>query len=231
MVLTKPLRRKKIGHRKTGSSKSTAAKATLALKIARSLEREVELKSHTFTTSHPMIIVPGIIPLTQIARGDGNVQRIGNKIRGVNVEYRWQTNWGTSTVSQNALLRVILLRDTQQPADTVPSATDIFGSTLANVQDMFSVHTVPSRFKIMYDRIQSVGNTTSIPTDPPTALFLSAGPGSVFSKFKFKFDYDVLYNGSLLTDIQKNGLYLVLLSSLGAGGPVHTGEGRFTYTG
>lgn len=212
------------------SAKSTAAKASLALKLARSLVKKIEVKNRTFTISQAATITPAVILLNGVADGSEEDERQGLEISGLDFHLRYHMVWNAlDTTKRDHIIRIVYVRDKQQVADTSPTAAQIFGTALVNIQDLFHHETVPSRFEIISDKLFHIGNFFTDYTDT-AGISASASDTTVFGEIKKKFNHKVYFNGILSSDIQKNGLYMVILSTSGVNGPEVFVEGRFSYT-
>jgi len=134
-----------------------------------------------------------VVHLTAIAQGDGSNQRTGNSIllSGCSVKLQIALH-ASATVSA---LRVILFQDKQQVADGTPAISDVLNSvsTMAHL----NANNI-GRFNILMDKMVMLGvgsNTTKVIQE------------------YFKIQKHVRYNGTATTDIQKNGLYIMFLST------------------
>lgn len=135
--------------------------------------------------------------LNDIPIGDGNDQRTGNSIlaRSLYIRGHMEIN---GAVLENTRVALLIVQDTQQVSDTVPSVTDILSTD--NPDSMLKLHNA-GRFKII-----SRKNYTLLPR--------SAGSQNAISFHKFfKLYHHIRWNGSAGTDIQKGGYYLVIVSS------------------
>ncbi len=216
---------------KTGGSrmaKTTLAKANLALKLVRSLNRDIENKSHSFTISQEGDTTATTLNLTSIAEGAGNTTRVGNELNLKDFEMRGKFSWNLNDISGKAqIMRIIMYIDKQQEADTIPTALTLMGSATVQSVTIPNRLTVPSRFTIIKDKtwvlhqpIQSsegdVGN--------------GQGVGTAFFHWKFPLKKKLKFNGINGSDIQKNGVYLQLSSDTTVG-PTLIANGRFNFTG
>lgn len=150
-----------------------------------------------------------ITHITGMAQGDTDSSRSGNSIyvRGLLLRY-------TSTINAsatNTFVRVMVVRDNQQVGDNVP--------TVANVLDSLTVisplnNETVGRFSVIYDKVHTlqVANNT-------------AG----YVKQYFKMNSHVRYNGAGASDIQKNGLYVLTLSSEATNTPSVAWQTRLFY--
>lgn len=223
-------RKRSSSTRVSKSARGTAAKASLALKIARSLQKQVEKKVFSFDiTANPMASTPGaMLFLLGIAEGISEDDRIGNKIRTKTFELRYRVDWDPlDIISQTAFGRLTVFRDKQQVADTNPSVSNLFGTGVVNIQELFNHNKVPSRFEILVDRVIPL----AAPGNNLSPEFGGGGHSRIFGSLKIKYDHDILYNGPTLNDIEKNGLYMCLTGSQAANAPTFTAQGRIMYTG
>lgn len=217
--------------RRTGAgrmAKTTLAKANLALKLARSLQRDVEHKNHSFTIATEGANAAITLHLTAIAEGDTSQTRVGNDCNLKDFELRGQFSWNANdTLSQTQKMRAIMYVDKQQVADTIPNALALMGSTLVETETLPSFSTVPSRFTIIKDKVWILHNPIQTSS---TNIGNGQGVSSHFFHWKFPFKKKLRFNGAAAGDIQKNGVYLQLSSDT-TQGPVMVAEGRFNFTG
>lgn len=139
----------------------------------------------------------GIRHLTAIPQGDGPSERTGNSILLRNIYIRGSIQINSSTLA-NTRVSLVLLKDTQQPSDLLPIMSDIF-QDYTDPETMLSTTTF-GRYKILWRR-----NYVLTP--------VSGGKNAVeIIKYWKVYDH-VRYNGTTSSDIQKNGYYLVMLTS------------------
>lgn len=146
--------------------------------------------------------------LTGIAVGDGDNQRTGNSIfvRGMYIRFSMKIN----AVATASLIRILLVRDRQQVADTVPTIADVLEAVTPNAP--LNSNSV-GKYDILWDRV--------------VALQLA----NLDNKFLTKFipcRSHVRFNGTAGTDIQRNGVYLMIFSN-DANAPTVTYSSRITY--
>lgn len=146
--------------------------------------------------------------LVGIAQGDGDQDRNGNSIyvRSVNIKGNIKINAAAS----NTFIRVSVVQDTQQIADTVPAWTDIYES--ADVNAHLNNLTV-GRFKVLKDR------TFRLDADDPGKMF----------EINLPMRHHVRYNGSATSDIQKGAIYLCMVSNEPANTPTLSYQSRVSY--
>lgn len=150
---------------------------------------EVHKLDHQSTTT--VSTSGGIIHLTDIVQGDADSTRTGNSVlvSGINIDLRMVKHASATT----SFMRVIIFQDNQQVADTTPSVTDILATP--NFNDFLSRTTV-GRFKILSSRVYNFEANNVIRT---------------YKKY-FKISHHVRFNGTQSTDIQKGGIYLLVIS-------------------
>lgn len=133
-----------------------------------------------------------LVPLTSLAEGNGDDDRTGNSIfvRSVNLD-------GSIAMSgsNNTVVRLALIKDSQQISDTTPAWTDVYESTSMNTH--LNSNTV-GRFTVLYSK--------------KFTLISGFSNHKVISMNK-AMRMHVRYNGATGTDVQRNGLYLALISN------------------
>ena len=137
--------------------------------------------------------------LTGVATGDDNNQRTGMSIfaRSLFGRLSFVHNSAGNAVQH---IRVMIVKDKQQVSDTNPAIGDLLNS----IDPWSPLDTDDKgRFQVLYDRFISV--TTEKP--------------SINLKVLRKMRQHIRYNGGATTDIQKNGLYLMMVSSTTANHP------------
>jgi len=139
--------------------------------------------------------------LTAVAQGDTQSTRTGNTINLSTLH--WQIVVRNSTATSLSSLRYAIVIDKEQVGDTSPAVTDVFSSTdpvvaLPSLENL-------ERFRILYmsplielGRVQRA--TGVIATYPQ------------FSKFTWKGNVKVSYNGAASSDIEKNGVYMIVMT-------------------
>lgn len=189
--------------------KSTRAIAKRAERIGKTLARTREVKYVNLSQARTAFAPAGtIIHLTQIAQGDTSSTRDGAMVacRSIKILGSFDSN-NASTLNQS-INRMIIFQDKQQVADTSPAVADIL--LTADPRSLYNYPLVRKRFKILYDKCFSLSPSGSF-YDGTTAL-TNVGE-SVFKRWVFPTAKNILYNGTTISDIQKNGVYILLLGS------------------
>lgn len=168
-----------------------------------------ELYKHDVSYTTPINNTGVLIPLTGLAEGNGEDDRTGNSILVKSVDMDGSVSMQGSN---NTIIKMCLVMDTQQQADTTPSFTDIYES--ASINSHLNKNTV-GRFSILWCKYYAL-NVGSVQTT-------KVG-------FHHAMQEHVRYNGSTGTDIQKNGLYLAIISNqTGAASPFCELKTRVSY--
>jgi len=170
----------------------TAVKAyTLAKSLALLINVEKK-KLDTQITISPSNTLPSITHLTGIAQSNALNGRAGNSIKLNYLSIKALIQYAAGSVG--TLTSMYVIQDTQQVSDTAPGVYDIFEAAAGSLGVLNAANV--GRFKILYKRkiVQDGMNARSVET---------------YKKLKFH----VRYNGANTADIQKNGLYLIVLSS------------------
>lgn len=150
--------------------------------------------------------------LHNIAQGDDEDERIGNVITATGFSYKG-TLYNNGSATNGTMVRIILFQDYQQVSDIEPDYDDVFQS---NTIDSELNLTNKGRFKILWSSLFTINMGFS---------------GQVVKRYiqkwiKFKRPIKIRYNGTAGTDIQKNGLYLTMISDQATNTP--TLDDRFT---
>ena len=149
-----------------------------------------------------------VVPLVLIAQGDGTSARTGNSILAKSLLMRMRLRLHSSATT--TIVRYLLVRDRQQVADTDPTISDLLVS--ADVDSPNNTNT-GGRFKILLNR---------------TVALHSARP-LYHKEFFAKMMVHIKWNGSTIYDIQKNGIYLVVISDQATNYPVLDLYSRLSY--
>lgn len=217
MAYKRTFNRRRITRRKTPwyskkyNAQQLALKAWKGVKYIRGLVNS-EMLHNTKTYS---VSVPGtgsMNHLTAVSQDDTSTGRTGNSILLRQLAYRFKIEIN-SAVTSNTTFVMMIVQDTQQVGDTSPSITDVLSS--ANTFSLMALGTA-GRFKVL-KRQQFILTPAS------------GGRPAVESKGFLKLYSHVRYNGSADSDIQKNGLYLLMLSSEGTNYPTFSGSFRIGY--
>ncbi len=183
------------------SKKHTFLQSTkrIAMKAARGVAYlkgivNAELKRAATGTVTATVDDAGLVqPLFETTQGINSAQRIGLSVKANHMEIRyvWKIH-GSATTSQ---VRCIIFVDKQQVADSDTNVTN-FLSNIAPLAPYSNVN--KHRFKVLHDGVYSLN---------------SISKGSVLRRLNIKLGFNQRYNGVALTDIQKNGIFLLTLSS------------------
>lgn len=155
----------------------------------------------------------GVIHCTAVAQGDGDGNRTGNSIfcRALNIKGVLQFNASSAVLSQ--AIRLIVVRDVQQVGDTSPTCSNLLESI--TTYSHLNSDTV-GRFKVLYNHVFTVDTQNGVMK--PFQINLP-----LYSHARF--------NGTASTDIQKGGIYFMVLSNVAAASnpPTMDYEMRLSY--
>lgn len=144
-----------------------------------------------------------VVALTNIAQGDTDATRTGNSIYVRQLMLRTTVTYNTAAAAP-IRVRLLLFIDSQQIGDFPPAGTDVLEWTgVANAPLSPLNSDTAGRFKILRSRIMTVY------ADKPIAL----------NNWLVKLRHHVRYNGSTSSDIQKGGIYLLIVSNRNADVP------------
>lgn len=204
--------------------RSTDAKQWKAIKTLKRKVASQEIKSlDTEVVNQGVTTTPVVTACTNVAQGDQMYQREGNQIRISSIHWR-----GYGVIDRDvrySFLRLVLVQDKQQIGDTAPAWTDVFEyATVVSHTALAS----RGRFKILYDKVIAFSGGGQLVAGAGNT---GGGPQSKVINFRKKFkNLIVRYNGAASTDIQKNGLYFMCVSTDGAGdGPTGVISSRINW--
>lgn len=205
-------RRRTPWYRKKYSALQMASKALRATRYIKGLVNSERMYSDT--TLSLASNKSTCIPMMNIAQGDQVGQRTGNSILIRSIYYRGflQIN---PAVTLNTRISLVLVKDTLQIADTVPTVADIFTNNDPEAQLRVGQTTnTAGRFKIIWRK-----NYNLVPGQRPTITM---------DKFWKVYDH-VRFNGPNANDIARNGYYLVILTSEATNFPIVNINSRIGY--
>jgi hypothetical protein len=193
---------------KATTSKSVASLVTKVNTMMKNHRPELKVYDVTLTTNIPA--VGSVNGLTNgIVAGTGQTNRTGHQISVKSNTFKGEIAWNP-TASKNGVVSLYIIQDLQQIADGDPVFTDIFNFG-AGTLSVLNRETL-GRFKILYKKkIVQDGERVSL------------------IDFHLKSNINVRYNG-VQSDIQKNGIFLVLCSNQLSFPPIIHWFSRITYT-
>jgi len=178
-------------YRRKYDAMSLAAKAAKGVWYLKGLVNSEML--HNQLTGNTTVSNTGVVTLLNgMAQGDTSSQRTGNSILMRNVFLRLV--FTQSAAATSTIYRVMLIKDTQQVGDQSPAAPDILESL--NPLSPLNTSTV-GRFKVMKNWFFTTDDTKT--------------QTQVLNLYK-DFRFHTKFNGTANTDIQKNGLYLFMIT-------------------
>jgi len=186
-----------------------ARKAYNGFKYIRGLVNAEMYKYDTTATLSGILSTGGVVLMNGIAQGDSAVTRTGNSIfcRALNIKGIVTKNASNTT---GHLLRISVVIDNQNIADTTPNFSDIY--TASGVFSHLNPDTV-GRFTVLRSHI------VRIDSDDPLKPF----------EMNIPMKHHCRYNGTSASDIQRGAIFLVVCSSDGSNGPTFQYESRLSY--
>lgn len=192
--------------------RTTKGKASKAFSMARLALRRQEVKytnSSTYNTALSTTMSNTF--MLSIPQGDTALTRDGNKLWLKSLKVRASFKCSAGSTLQPCAVRMLIWQDNQQ----ISSSDLTSGSVMLSNTYWNSLYNFPAgvgRAKLLYDR--------TFNASPTSVGYASAGatPSSfdkyIITKFKVKgFRPNIEYNGANGGDIQKNGIYLMLIKS------------------
>lgn len=154
-----------------------------------------------------------ITHVTAIGQGDGSGSRTGNSVLA-----KWLSIRAFAYVHGSATdtaIRLMVVMDKQQQGDTAPGVADVLDTASATYNYLaFLNPDQKGRFSILHDEIWTMNNVSK---------------KDLIKKVNIKLDKHIRYNGANTTDIQKNGIYVISISSEATNAPALKIEARLGY--
>lgn len=200
--------RKKTYKKPKCSNMDIAMKAWKGVKALKGIINS-ELKHHTIQNNSFNASSTGAISfISGINQGDTLSQRNGNSVLAKTLNLKYYITF--NPLSPGAIIKVYLIKDMQQVADTNPTFTDVFEiSDIAS----FPKYDTKKRFQIK-DVKQFVYDTSRL-----TQLV----------EFSHKIDSHLIYNGTTATDVQKGHYYILWVSNQATNVPTFSYSSRLTF--
>ena len=210
-IIRRRPRRRTAWYNRKYSTAQIARAAWRATKYIKGLVNS-EMFHHTITVSST-VAQNQITQLNAIAQGDTAVTRTGNSILMRNLILNGYVEINPSVTGDTRMM-VALVLDKQQVSDTSPIISDIFQYdtnpvTLLNLNNS-------GRFSILYRKQFSLS---------PASGGSNVRQLKIFKNMRLH----ARFNGTASTDIQKNGLYLVVISSEATNTPSWSFQSRIGY--
>lgn len=155
----------------------------------------VNAELHTFDTDVASVAIPStgyIRHLSDVNQGDQYFNRQGNSILAKFLFGRLE--FTKSSSATDTFIRLMIIKDNQQVGDTTPNISDI----LTNVNTKSSLNpNSKGRFKVLKDEL----------------LRFDVNSTGDYRKYNLSLPFHIKYNGTTGVDIQKNGVYIVMISN------------------
>lgn len=190
------------------SAKTMAAKALAGLrKMSWRVQGERRFADQEISTTSS--VTPAGYVINDLASGDAPAERTGLAIKMLYVDLRGILI--ASATNPSSLTRIVMVMDTQQLPDTAPAYTDVF-SDASMVSHLRS--TTLGRYTILYDKIHGTSAQAQTPCDWNERIWLNQV---------------ARFNGTSISDIQKNGLYIYIVGTDTSAGPYVEIRARLCY--
>lgn len=201
---------------------SVARTASAALTLARRIQRNVETKAVGVSNSATVTTTPTVVHVSQIAQGDDNSNRSGDHVNATRFRFRGTLVNNTASTFQ-PVVRILVVQNLRQQPDTNAdmgqqfTATTIYGFNLATLGF--------KNLLVYYDK------TFTVPISNETAATPTYQNGRRFIEFdmSFKYPFKISYNGAATTDIDRNGVYVILVGDLSSNAPTATWEALLNF--
>jgi len=188
-----------------GDMAKAALKGVNYIKTLINVEKHIHIKG----AAGDALSTGVIIPLIDVAQGDQNGQRTGLSVLCRSLTLRLHLRQNSN--NPISMVRYMIIQDTQQVADTNPQVSDVLTS---DWMSGLNVNTV-GRFRILKSQFINLSS--------------AAQPQYFIDDFFDLSNIHIRYNGTLGTDYQSNGFYLVLLGNNSTFPPQYAYNSRFHF--
>lgn len=197
--------KKNIGYRRAGNKALRLAKYAVKM-------MNVEFKNVDTSFSSSVDSSGTIQNIMSISQGDSNSQRDGRSVKFVSIALKGRMEINTSAVTTN--VRVLLVRQLNMN-QTLPTVLDVLQtSTINSLRNLDNTDNV----KVLYDKRWNLD-----PNSYNQKLF------SINRKLNIRPQYAIGNTGGGLTALERNGIYLLLLTSEAANTPTIAFESRLRF--
>jgi hypothetical protein len=187
--------------------------ALLTKRLSKLEKLRPETKAHYINSpSYNANVTGQVYPLTNIAEGVGQNQRIGLSVQPTSLKVNYYAAQG----SNHAMLRVLVITDTQQQPDTIPLMADVLQSYTSPINS-FITKNEKHRFQILYDKthVMTVGEEAHTPKQELSFNVSGRGPST--------------FNGVAAGDLQKNHYYLCFINDQVLNPPSYLFSSKYEY--
>jgi len=163
---------------------------------------------HIVGGSNSVSTTGAFVPLCSILQGDGQSNRTGNSVLAKGLVCRFNNIANGSATA--TLLRIMIVQDNQQIADTDPTQATLLESDVMSGLALGAL----GRYKILMDKSFCLDNVSK--------------KQNVVTKY-LNLNHHIRWNGTATSDIQKGGIYLFLLSDEATNTPTCTYNCRLSF--
>lgn len=171
-----------------------------------------ELKRYDYTATQNVTTTGSIVALGEISGGDDASNRDGNKVLAKYITFKYLASSNASAAT--TFLRVMMIVDTQNQG-SAPSLSDILQVTTANSNIVSPINVDNTqRFTVLFDDHLNFSNT---------------GSQSYDRKHYNKLNFHMTWTSTAGSAINKNAIFLVLVSTQGVNSPSITYSSRLAF--
>ena len=154
-----------------------------------------------------------VVHLNAVAEGSDITQRVGDEMTSLSYNMKGAFNY--SGITSGKYYRICVVEDRQQISDTLPTCGDVFSDT--RPQSLFQTIVQRHRFKILHMGKLVDGGKVNLGGQSPT-----------FAHY-LKYKKIVKFNAGASSDIQKNGVYMLILTDDNANTVDFLGNSRLAF--
>lgn len=198
------------GPKKTGTLKTQVRSLQ---RVVKKILPEIKYADTALDTTDITSSTGAVIHISGVAQDDTATGRSGNtiQIQSLTLSGFFLRSSSVAYIP-NAMYRIVIVCDKQQVGDTAPTIGDVFDYGASNSTRFLPKLSVLERFRVLY--VSKVFDAEMMALQQTLTTSGSGIPTmSTYFQFTKKMNLKVDYNGTASTDIQKNGLYFMVLSN------------------
>lgn len=221
-------KRRRVSTPKDGTVVVSSSQASLALakkvsklsKLVKGIQPELKFFTGSGTFANVTDTAGAAASVCLIPAGVDQSERISDRIRVKRFQLQVRISSGSGSVgatpTAEEFSRFYLVQDTQQVSDTVVTPTDVIQNISNPSFPILNVSNALGRYKMLWFSPLFVHARIASASVAGAVAFPNTVTQTPVALFDKQMDLIITYNGTAATDIQKNGLFLVISTNLAA---------------
>lgn len=186
--------------KKAAPARQKATRTMVKKTVERMLRPEV--KNHLQAINGSITSTGTVSNLNAMSEGTEEIDRVGRKVLCKSITIRYRLLLDTAAHARTST-RFLLVRDTQQVADTAPTVGAVLNLVVAGATVTCPNYSISPRFQVIDDWVVTLDTAQGIQHDGVK---------------HYKLDKQIYWNGPLSTDIQRGGFWLIQVSDVTTNG-------------